>query len=67
MRFRALRDFVDDLVRGDAVALGLAGFVLLLTAAVGLVWIFELRRRNKEKAAKKPRAKQKPNVINNPR
>jgi hypothetical protein len=64
MRFRALRDFIDDLLRGDPVAIGLAAFVLLLGSAVGLVWIFELRRRRREKAANKPRAKQKPNVIN---
>ena len=54
---RALRDFFSDLFSGDPVALGIAGFFLLLVLAVGGIWIADRIRRKKEADAKKGKKK----------
>ena len=64
---RALRDFFSDLGQGDPIALALAGFFLLLTAAVTAIWIAELRRRRKESKDKKPGTKGKPKIPGTPK
>jgi flagellar biosynthesis/type III secretory pathway M-ring protein FliF/YscJ len=59
---RAIGDFFSDLGNGDPVALAIAGFLLLLIAIVATVWIVDLRRRRREKAAEDARAKGKSKV-----
>jgi hypothetical protein len=55
MRGRALRDWVADLVAGDPVALGIAGFFLLLLLIVAVIWLVDRVKRHKEDQKKQKR------------
>jgi flagellar biogenesis protein FliO len=57
MRGRALRDWLEDLFAGDAVALGLAGFFLLLLLIAGVIWLVDRVKRKNENEKKKKRMK----------
>jgi hypothetical protein len=57
MKLRALEDFFKDLLSGDPIALGIAGFVLLLILSVAGIWIADRIKRKKEADAKKRKNK----------
>jgi hypothetical protein len=46
----ALRQFLNKLDEGDPVALGLAGFVVLLAVVAGGIWLIDQKKQQKEKA-----------------
>jgi hypothetical protein len=57
MKLRALKDFFKDLFDGDLVALGIAGFFLVLILLVGSIWIAHWIKRKKEAEAKNRKQK----------
>ena len=52
---RALRDWFSDLFSGDPVALGIAGFFLLLLLIVAVIWLVDRAKRKNETNDKQTR------------
>jgi hypothetical protein len=53
---RAIINFLQDLAKGDPVALGLLAFFLFLLAIPAVIWVIDRsRRKNDPKQSKKRR------------
>ncbi len=65
-RGKAFLAWLEDLGRGDPIAWTIAGFFAFLATLVAMVWIVDLRRKQREKLGKKPKVKQNPAIPKTP-
>jgi hypothetical protein len=56
---RAMGQFLQKLEEGDPVALGLAGFAVLLAIVAGTIWLVDRKNQAKEKSKGKGKATQR--------